>query len=80
MTTHMEIVMLSGHLIGMGRECTCVVGAIKEWLPGTTFVRYMRCMILDVQADLPDGQYQVTFADRTVSFRRDDGAWITLAC
>jgi hypothetical protein len=35
MTTHLEIVILSGQLIGVGRESACVVGAIKEWLPGT---------------------------------------------
>jgi hypothetical protein len=76
MASNREIVTLPGHLAGMGRDVNCSVGAVKVSLPGTAEYNYVRPVIHDAPADLPDGLYQITFGGKTDRVQRHNGAWL----
>lgn len=76
MASHRNIVMLAGQLSGMGREAECTVSAVKVSLLGTGVFEYANLGIHDEPKDLPDGQYQIQFAGKTVPVQRHGGAWI----
>ena len=76
MTSSRESVTLLGRLVGRGREVDCSVRAVKVSLPGTAEHNYIRPVIYDVPADLPDGLYRITFGGKTERVQRQYGAWI----
>jgi hypothetical protein len=77
MTSNRESVTLPGRLVGMGRDVECSVGAVKvSSLPGTAEFNYIRPVIYDAPADLPDGPYSITFGGKTERVQRKFGAWI----
>lgn len=80
MTSNRESVALPARLIGMGRELDCQVRAIKVSLPGTAEYNFIRPIICDVPADLPDGLYSITFGGKTERVQRQHGAWIAPNC
>lgn len=76
--SHREHVVMRGRLQGMGREADCLVAATKVSLPGTDLFEYANCRIHQEPEDLPDGQYTVSFAGRTVSLRKKNGFWVSM--
>ena len=72
---NIEIEMVPGRLAGMGRQGDCVVAARKVWVPETDAFEYKTPRIYGAPDDLPDGQYEVTFGGKTVTFRRNLGKW-----
>lgn len=70
------VVLLRGSVEGMGRTARCEMLAMKEYLSPTSPPIYSRCCILDAPEDLPDGEYQVTFAGHRVSAHKEVGLWL----
>jgi hypothetical protein len=71
-----ETEMLSGRLVGMGRETGCTVFARRVAIPGTNRLEYRMPSIHNEPEDLPDGQYQLKFADQSIECQRHERAWI----
>jgi hypothetical protein len=76
MASDRESVTLSGRLVGMGRDVACSVTATKVSLGGTDDYIYVRPLIHDAPADLPDGLYMIRFGGATQNVQRQDGAWL----
>lgn len=72
-----ESVILKGILKGMGREASCAILALKVSLPQLNIFEYVRCDIHEAPADLPDGQYSVSFDGRTMKVKKLDGNWLS---
>lgn len=71
-----DTVHLSGRLRGRERDVACNVIAERVSLSGGAIYEYIRPMIADEPADLPNGVYTITFDGRTSLVQRLDGAWI----
>ena len=69
------VVLIHGMLRGMGRQSECEMLAMKETLPGRRPV-YSRCSVIEAPAELPDGEYTVSFDDGTVKVKRQGGLWL----
>jgi hypothetical protein len=54
-----------------------MVSARKVTLLGTNLFEYTRLGIHNEPRDLPDGQYQVSFAGQTVPIQRHGSAWVS---
>jgi hypothetical protein len=78
MTSQRESVTLPGRLVGMGQDINCTVCALKVSLPGTAEYNYVRPIICDVPADLPDGIYSIRFGGKTEMVQRKFGSWIAV--
>ncbi len=79
MTTNRETVTLSGRLVGMGRDVSCSVRAVKVSLRGnggTVDFTYTRPVIFDAPSDLPDGPYTLTYDGQTVKVQQVNGSWL----
>jgi hypothetical protein len=76
MASTRENVTLPGCLVGMGRDVECSVRAVKVSLRGTGDYNYVRPLICDTPADLPDGPYVITFGGATHNVQRLRGSWI----
>jgi len=50
--------------------------AIEVSLPGTADYNFMRPVIYDAPADLPDSAYKIAFGGNTEDVQRHDGAWV----
>jgi hypothetical protein len=68
--------MLQGQLKGMGHEAVCTVAAVKVSLPSSNVWEYAKCSIHNAPADLPDGQYEVTFNGRVERVKKERGFWL----
>jgi hypothetical protein len=77
MGPHRTSVVLPGRLIGMGLDVECDVSAVKVSLPGTNLFEYAKLGIHNAPGEMPDGDYQITFAGRTAAIKRYGGAWIS---
>ena len=75
MSSNRTIVMLPGRLKGMGTEADCTVGTTEISAPGSGLKRYTKSTIDWVSADLPDGDYEVTYGGQTDKVRKRDGDW-----
>ncbi|HEX4007445.1 MAG TPA: hypothetical protein VHX60_14815 [Acidobacteriaceae bacterium] len=53
--------------------------AIRDKNPETKACSYSRCSVIEAPADLPDGQYNVTFEGCTVAVLREGGLWLVSA-
>jgi hypothetical protein len=71
-----NVVLIRASVEGMGRTAWCEMLAMKECLSDAAAATYSRCCILDAPADLPDGDYRVTFVGHTVSAHKDAGLWL----
>jgi len=78
MTSQRESVTVPGRLVGMGQDINCTVRALKVSLPGTAEYNYVRPIICDVPADLPDGIYSITFGGKAEMVQRKFGSWIAV--
>jgi hypothetical protein len=78
MALHREVVLLSGRLLGMGREASCSLNALRISLPGTIVSHFASFNIHQAPRDLPDGKYQVTFEGGTVPFEKRGSKWQAL--
>jgi hypothetical protein len=70
-TVHLVI---EGRIRGMGIEtgCTLVVGTVNSPKSGRRI--YSQCNIFEAP-DLPDGYYEVFFADQTAFLQRRNACW-----
>lgn len=60
-------------LRGMGVESKCT---LETWQERSSSGRnYTRCRIVDAPPFLPDGAYELRFADHTIATRKNQGAW-----
>jgi hypothetical protein len=71
-----SVVLVRGILRGMGRESRCEMLAIKDKHPETSECSYSRCSVIEALADLPDGEYTVSFENRTATVVRQGGLWL----
>ena len=62
-----RFVLSPGRLIGHGRDESCMVGANLSEQSGYT--------IQNLAADLPEGEYRLTFGKVTTAARKHDGRW-----
>jgi hypothetical protein len=77
-----SIVLLPGHLQGMGREAACEVlarkaadfSSAKSAFPEPD---YKDCSVIGAPADLPDGEYRVTFEGHFFLANRQRGLWLS---
>jgi hypothetical protein len=70
-------VIIAGRLTGMGRSEDCKVGAIKVSVAGTNLFEYTRVLVFDAAPDLPDGEYELTFANTSRRVKRINDSWIS---
>lgn len=76
-----SVVRLRGWLRGMEHESSCVLLAWKETLHseealGAFRYVYSDLQVLDAPPNLPDGEYEVSFGDLTVSAVKRSGMWL----
>jgi hypothetical protein len=71
-----SVVLIYGVLRGMGYEADCEMVAIKNAHPDRRPPTYTRWSVIDAPSDLPDGDYTVSFDDRSVAVRREGGLWL----
>ena len=75
------IVLLHGYVRGMRRDAECDILARKvsvaaKTRPGSPDYTYSDCAIIDAPADLPDGEYMVSFDRHTVAATKERGFWV----
>lgn len=70
-----HVIMLEGHLEGMGRIEGCFVIAVKVPLQGTDRYKYEGASIHRAPEDLPDGPYTVLFDGRRGRVKLLGGRW-----
>jgi hypothetical protein len=69
-------VLSKGVLRGMGREEVCELLATKTVLAEASQASYSHCAIIEAPSDLPDGDYEVEFADEVAVTSLRDGSWM----
>jgi hypothetical protein len=71
-----SVVLIRGLLIGRGYEVPCEMLAMRDSQaqPGRT--AYSRCSVIEAPAQLPDGEYTVTFHGYSVPARKEGGLWV----
>ena len=74
-----SVVLIRGVLQGMGRESGCEMLAMKDKHAETGECSYSRCSVIEAPADLPDGDYTVSFERCTVKVVREGGLWLVSA-
>lgn len=75
MSTTREVVLMTGTLVGMGREEPCMIGAIKVSLPGNPNFTYTNMSIQNAPSTMPDGEYTLHYDGRTEAMVKRDGEW-----
>ena len=68
-------VLVKGYLRAMGREARCDVLATNSVVPDTVRPTYSNCAVLGAPPDLPDGDYEVEFADEVGVTTLQNGSW-----
>jgi hypothetical protein len=68
-------VLIKGTMRGMGHEAACEVLATKSVEPEASRPIYSHCAVIESPSDLPDGDYEVEFADEVALTRLQDGCW-----
>jgi hypothetical protein len=77
---HGRIVVLHGQLLGMGRMGDCEVLARQvAYDPKTGASQYCDCIIMNASADLPDGEYTLTFDGFRATATRQRDFWISVS-
>ena len=77
MASTREWVSIPGVLRGeAGDETRCAVRALRVGLVGTGVFSYARCSIEHVEGPLPEGRYEVRFADQVNAVQLRDGHWL----
>ena len=71
-----SVVLINGWLAGMGYQGPCEMLAIRESQAASGRVSYSRCSVIDAPAQLPDGDYTVTFTGYIVPARKEAGLWV----
>ena len=77
-----SIVLLRATLKGQGREAECNIlvrvsirNEANEVFARSS-VRYSECSVISAPADLPDGEYRVTFEGHVAHVKREHGVWL----
>ena len=68
-------VLIKGTLRGMGREAACELLATKTVVPEASRPEYSHCAVIEAPSDLPDGDYEVEFAEEVAITRLQEGSW-----
>jgi hypothetical protein len=76
MTRHTEVITLDGMLHGDGCEARCTVAAMRVTEEGFP-ARITHPRIVDVEENLPDGDYVLTCNGERSAVRFKNGSWIS---
>jgi hypothetical protein len=73
-----EPIRVQGVLSGQGEKANCMVSAVKVTLEGTRLSRDCGISITWTSAPLPEGNYTLTFDDKTIPMNFSQGTWKAL--
>jgi hypothetical protein len=76
------VVLLDGHVKGMGKQADCQVLARRLWVYGEEtdslrILTYTDCSVIGAPAELPDGKYLVEFEEYSALAARHKGFWLS---
>ena len=68
-------IRMSGILRGSGETAQCMMTALRVTLAGTRLSKYCQFSIEWISKPLPDGNYSLTFDDKTIQMCYSQGRW-----
>ena len=72
-------VRMSGTLRGSGLTAQCMMTALRVTLAGTRLFKDCQLSIEWISKPLPEGNYSLTFEDKTIQMHYSQGAWKAIA-
>jgi len=70
-----EAVLVSGTVKGMSHQVPCMVRAVKVSLLNLDILKWVSVDIAHAPSELPDGAYNVSFEERTMTVKKIAGNW-----
>jgi len=74
-----ESVRISGILRGRGETAKCMVSALRVTLEGTPLFKDCQFSVDWVSKALPDGEYTLSFENKTINMHYSKNSWRTIA-